>query len=138
MLEGEAIERGPNEKFAWVYFVFSFAFTLALGQGWPSGFTYAFGSLTLGSFIYLCTIPQVNKPTKTFACPLVPLIPCLGILGNFILVAEADLITWVYFGIYEAMGALFYFFYGLKHSRLNKRFQVRENEASMLVNSRIQ
>ncbi len=79
-----------------------------------------FGLATLGSIIYLHMLPQLNIPTDSFRCPLFPLLPCLGILGNFVLIAEFDFMTWVYFLSYTAVGIVFYFFYGIKYSKLNK------------------
>ena len=42
-----------------------------------------------------------------------PLTPCLGILGNFMLASFIEADTWVYFLAYEAMGLIFYLTYGL-------------------------
>jgi APA family basic amino acid/polyamine antiporter len=117
---GMQIERSSYEKYAWVFSGFAFLYAMAEGQSWDLSFRYIFGCLTLGLFVFLCRIPQPNKPQYTYKCPWVPLIPCLGILGNFILVSKIEASTWLYFGVYEALGFLFYFTYGLKNSKLNK------------------
>ena len=80
----------------------------------------SFGLATVGSIVYLHMLPQLNIPTETFRCPLFPLLPCLGILGNFVLIAEFDFMTWVYFLSYTVVGIVFYFVYGIKNSKLNK------------------
>jgi hypothetical protein len=52
-----------------------------------------------------------------------PVIPCIGILGNFILVSKIPLRSWVFFLIFEGVGLLFYFGYGMNHSKLKKLFK---------------
>jgi hypothetical protein len=42
-----------------------------------------------------------------------PLTPCLGILGNFILASFLESKTWIYFLVYELLGLGFYLTYGL-------------------------
>jgi len=73
----------------------------------------------------------------SFKCPLVPLIPCLGILGNFYLTTGVDSMSWVYFMIFELIGLSFYFGYGFTHSRLNK-FHKKVEEDSIVMFTQIQ
>jgi basic amino acid/polyamine antiporter, APA family len=77
---------------------------------------------------YLWILPQPNKPEGTFECPLMPLVPCLGILGNFTLIAQNDANTWIYFIIFEIIGFVFYFSYGIKHSKLNRLIKKLEEQ----------
>lgn len=51
--------------------------------------------------------------------PFVPLLPCIGIQFNFLLVFLLEGKTWAYFGIYLAVGLVIYFTYGIRHSNLN-------------------
>jgi hypothetical protein len=60
-----------------------------------------------------------------------PLTPCLGILGNFILASFIERQTWIYFLAYELLGLGFYLTYGLKHSKLNKLFRDLELSRSL-------
>ena len=53
--------------------------------------------------------------------PLVPVLPCLGIIGNYALVSGFDLLTWVYYGVYLAAGLAVYFGYGITHSKLEQK-----------------
>jgi hypothetical protein len=50
--------------------------------------------------------------------PLVPVLPCLGIIGNCVLISAFDLQTWVYYGFYLIAGLLVYLGYGITHSQL--------------------
>jgi APA family basic amino acid/polyamine antiporter len=57
---------------------------------------------------------------RPFRTPLVPLIP---ILGAVICIAQTILLpadTWMRLLIWMALGVLVYFFYGKKHSHLNR------------------
>ena len=47
------------------------------------------------------------------------LIPLLGLVCCFYMMAELSLWNWVYFGIWLLIGLLIYFNYGKKHSKLN-------------------
>jgi APA family basic amino acid/polyamine antiporter len=114
-------KRVKNEKYAWYYFVSAFCFALSLGYRWPMMAQIPLGIITGVLLIYLHFIPQpyaYGNPNH-FNCPLVPLIPSLGVFFNFLLCAGLDFMTWVYFGIFLIIGALAYFTYGFKHSRLN-------------------
>ena len=82
--------------------------------------------MTLIIFIILTLKKQENIPTNTFRCPLVPLIPCLGIIGNFFLISQVEFTIWVYFLIYESIGAAFYLGYGIHNSKLNAYFRKKE------------
>ena len=82
--------------------------------------------LAIGNIVVLHLIKQENLPVNTFKCPLVPLIPCLGIFGNFLLISKVEFITWAYFLIYESLGVAFYFGYGISNSKLNAYFKKKE------------
>lgn len=48
------------------------------------------------------------------------LIPLLGLVCCFYMMAELSLWNWVYFGIWLLIGLFIYFTFGIKHSKLNK------------------
>lgn len=83
---------------------------------------------TLAAFIIVCggvlilrkTSPTTNRP---FKCPFVPVVPLLGIISCFILMLSLPIITWIRFIGWMAFGALIYFLYGMKNSRLSKSSQ---------------
>lgn len=76
---------------------------------------------TLAAFIIVCagvtmlrkTDPDRHRP---FRCPLVPLVPCLGIIFCFILMLSLPVVTWVRFIVWMSVGMAVYFCYGYRHS----------------------
>jgi len=104
---------------------------LMLGVGVLAGFTpiSLLGQLTsigtLSAFVVVCigiivlrrTRPDLPRPFKT---PLVPLVPILGVLANFGLMASLDLVTWQWFLIWMALGLAIYFIYSRHQSVLQR------------------
>ncbi len=76
---------------------------------------------TLAAFIIVCagvlflrkSSPNTVRP---FMCPLVPLVPVLGIISCFILMLSLPVVTWIRFFVWMAVGAMIYFAYGFRHS----------------------
>eukprot|EP00026_Physarum_polycephalum_P006320 Phypoly_transcript_06362.p1 GENE.Phypoly_transcript_06362~~Phypoly_transcript_06362.p1 ORF type:complete len:570 (+),score=72.50 Phypoly_transcript_06362:83-1792(+) len=94
--------------------------------GFSAGIKYKlewWGLIILGSplvilTIYFMVLPQPNIPT-TFRCPLVPLLPLLGMLVNTFLIVQLNIDS-IYRVIgWTAIGMLIYFGYGIRHSKLN-------------------
>lgn len=48
------------------------------------------------------------------------LIPLLGMVCCFYMMAELSIWNWIYFGIWLVIGLIIYFTFGIKHSKLNK------------------
>jgi APA family basic amino acid/polyamine antiporter len=104
---------------------------LMLGVGVLAGFTpiSLLGQLTsigtLSAFVVVCigiivlrrTRPDLPRPFQT---PLVPLVPILGVLANFGLMASLDLVTWQWFLIWMALGLAIYFIYSRHRSVLQR------------------
>ena len=80
---------------------------------------------TLLAFVIVCggiivlrrKQPDLPRPFRT---PLVPLVPILGILTCLGMMALLPSDTWLRLIIWLAIGLAIYFFYGRKHSLLNK------------------
>jgi len=77
----------------------------------------------LSAFIVICSavlLLRVRKPDlpRAFRTPWVPVIPVVGILFSIWLLSELAAITWMVFLVWVAIGALIYFGYGMRHSRL--------------------
>ena len=76
---------------------------------------------TLAAFIIVCagvlflrkSSPNTPRP---FQCPLVPVVPVLGIVSCFILMLSLPVVTWVRFFVWMAVGAVIYFGYGYRRS----------------------
>ncbi|XP_047237540.1 cationic amino acid transporter 4 [Girardinichthys multiradiatus] len=91
---------------------------------------------TLGYVLSLALIwihePQRNN--QTFQVPLVPLIPGASILFNVFLMMKLNLLTWIRFTVWIAIGLLVYFGYGIWHSKEGLRdFQPKDMAAHYVV-----
>jgi basic amino acid/polyamine antiporter, APA family len=66
----------------------------------------------------------MNNPKEHdhFLVPYVPLIPCIGTLSTFGLCGGIPSKIWLYFAIFELIGAVFYFTYGIKNSLVGKNY----------------
>jgi len=116
------VKKSSKEIYAWIYTFLAFLSAMSIGKNWDPTFSWVFGTLTIAAVIFMSTIPQINPPTG-FACPLMPLTPCLGIFGNFFLISTIEFNIWIYFLVFEGFGLLFYLTYGLKHSQLNRLYE---------------
>jgi APA family basic amino acid/polyamine antiporter len=80
---------------------------------------------TLLAFILVCAgvwilrhrRPDLDRPFRT---PLVPLVPILGILSCFGLMATLPPDTWIRLFVWLVIGFVIYFGYGRKHSALQR------------------
>jgi APA family basic amino acid/polyamine antiporter len=83
---------------------------------------------TLLAFVLVCasvlvlriTRPQVARP---FRCPLISVVAPLGIVVNVAMMFFLPLDTWMRLVIWLALGLLFYFVYGIRHSALTHALQ---------------
>jgi APA family basic amino acid/polyamine antiporter len=71
---------------------------------------------TLSAFIIVCAgviVLRKRDPAhkRSFHCPLVPVIPLLGIFSCFILMLSLPVITWFRFFAWMALGMFIYWFY---------------------------
>jgi len=78
---------------------------------------------TLAAFIIVCAgVPFLRKSSpgtvRPFKCPLVPLVPWLGIISCFILMLSLPIVTWIRFFVWMGVGAAIYFLYGYRKSAL--------------------
>jgi APA family basic amino acid/polyamine antiporter len=72
---------------------------------------------TLAAFIIVCagvTILRRTDPDRhrPFKCPLVPLVPTLGMVSCFVLMLSLPVITWIRFVVWMAVGVAIYAMYG--------------------------
>ena len=81
------------------------------------GTLFAFVLVALGIIVLRRTDPDRPRPFKT---PWVPFLPLLSVAFCIYLMAALPLFTWLRFVIWMAIGAVIYFSYGRRHSRLNR------------------
>src|SRR5207244_11637402 len=83
---------------------------------------------TLFAFVIVCgavlimrrTNPETPRP---FRCPLVPLVPILGILCCLLLMFSLPAANWLRLFIWLLIGLVIYFAYGRQHSILGKELR---------------
>lgn len=86
-----------------------------LGEMVSIGTLFAFIIVSLGVMVLRKTEP--NAP-RAFHTPLVPFVPIMGILICFIQMIALPFDTWMRLIIWMAIGLIFYFTYGIKHSKI--------------------
>lgn len=76
---------------------------------------FIFAIVCAGVWILRHTHPDLERPFKV---PFVPFVPLLGIVTCFGQMCFLPLATWIQMLIWFGLGVVFYYFYGLKNSRL--------------------
>ena len=89
-----------------------------VGEMTSIGTLFAFILVCLGVIILRKTMPDAPRAFKT---PLVPLIPGLGILICFLMMAALPGDTWIRLIVWLALGLVIYFFYGKNNSKLQNQ-----------------
>ena len=95
-----------------------------LGHFTSIGTLLAFVIVCIGILVMRKTNPEAPRPYRT---PLVPLVPILGVLVCFGMMAFLDTMTWIRLGVWLAIGLVIYFGYSRHHSHL--RIAVKAEKA---------
>jgi Amino acid transporters len=93
-----------------------------LGELVNIGTLLAFVLVCAGVWILRSKRPDLERPFRT---PLVPLVPILGILSCFGLMATLPGDTWLRLLVWLLIGFVIYFSYGRKHSHLQQEIAAR-------------
>lgn len=81
------------------------------------GTLLAFSMVCVSIIILRVRKPEMHRPFKT---PFVYFVGITGALGCLYLMTSLPLSTWARLGIWTLIGLAIYFFYGMKHSKLNE------------------
>src|SRR5437016_13053112 len=81
------------------------------------GTLFAFILVALGIIVLRRREPERPRPFRTPWVPFLPIVSCLFCLY---LMIKLPLLTWVRFGLWMAIGAVIYFLYGVRHSRVRR------------------
>jgi APA family basic amino acid/polyamine antiporter len=91
------------------------------------GTLFAFVIVNIGVIVLRRTRPDLDRG---FRVPLVPVFPIIGALLAIFLMTYLQGATWWRFAIWMALGLIWYFAYGMSHSRL-RRGEVTNPEAEI-------
>jgi basic amino acid/polyamine antiporter, APA family len=100
-------------------FVAAFAALFPLGlllEMTNIGTLFAFSSICGAVLVMRYTNPGVHRP---FRCPLVPVVPILGVLSCLLLMFSLPAHNWYRLFGWMVIGLVFYFAYGRNHSCLH-------------------
>jgi len=77
---------------------------------------FIFGTVCLNVLVLRARHPSAPRPFKV---PLVPYVPIAGALTCFAQMCFLPLTAWLQFFFWICLGTVFYYFYGMKNSKLN-------------------
>jgi APA family basic amino acid/polyamine antiporter len=88
-----------------------------LGQMVSIGTLMAFVIVCAGVLVMRKKRPDVNRPFRT---PWVPFVPIMGMVVSFALMLGLNGKTWIRLFVWLIIGMAIYFFYGIKHSKVQR------------------
>eukprot|EP01089_Gocevia_fonbrunei_P003200 TRINITY_DN13109_c0_g1_i1.p1 TRINITY_DN13109_c0_g1~~TRINITY_DN13109_c0_g1_i1.p1 ORF type:complete len:103 (-),score=12.50 TRINITY_DN13109_c0_g1_i1:41-349(-) len=95
--------------------------------------------IATGIVVVACYIPlhfeKVLNPPKSFRCPLVPFVPCLGIMLNTTFIVSLEYESIVRLLIWTVIGVAIYFGYGIWNSKLYKDEEQKKLKEEGLLNT---
>ncbi|KAI2489643.1 amino acid/polyamine antiporter [Fragilaria crotonensis] len=115
-----------------IVLVICFAFaTVLLSVGvrdsWPRFVIVFFGILSVTCCIILSLLPH-SDPPETFKCPLVPLVPLLGMGANLFMAGALPNMSWILSMSWLFVGLTIYLLYGIHHSTLRQQEESCDSE----------
>jgi basic amino acid/polyamine antiporter, APA family len=87
----------------------------SLGQMVSIGTLLAFVIVCAAVLILRSRRPDLERPFRT---PMVPLVPILGIIVSFALMASLNRVTWIRLVVWLIIGLIIYFTYSVNHSKV--------------------
>src|SRR5712671_6625656 len=115
----------PKFKTPWKANMLFFVFTSAFAGFLPESIVGEMTSIgTLFAFILVCAgvwIMRVRRPEipRAFVVPALPLVAVLGIVVCGAMIYGLGWTNWLRLGVWLVIGLVFYFTYGIRHSKLN-------------------
>jgi APA family basic amino acid/polyamine antiporter len=116
----------PRFRTPWISSIVVGVFVAFLPAILPIGILNEMTSIgTLLAFVIVCAgvwVLRVRRPDlhRPFKTPLVPVVPILGIISSFLLMAFLPLNTWIRLVVWLIVGMAIYLGYGRKNSRVQR------------------
>jgi APA family basic amino acid/polyamine antiporter len=114
----------PKYRTPWKSNLLFFGFVGAFAAFIPGDIVGDMTSIgTLFAFVLVCIgvwILRVRDPNapRQFKTPLMPIVPILGIIANFMMIFGLGWTNWLRLGVWLVIGLVIYFAYSQKHSKL--------------------
>ncbi|ETL94401.1 hypothetical protein L917_07618 [Phytophthora nicotianae] len=101
-----------------LFVISCFALSLSFVFDLPWTVQGVFAAMVIASFVFIYRLGKLGDLTTSFQCPLVPFVPCMGILANVYMVASIPGEGWIGVLIWLGAGLIVYLCYGIRHSLL--------------------
>uniref|UniRef100_M4BKX6 Cationic amino acid transporter C-terminal domain-containing protein n=1 Tax=Hyaloperonospora arabidopsidis (strain Emoy2) TaxID=559515 RepID=M4BKX6_HYAAE len=108
-----------------LYVLSCFALSLSFAFDLPWMIQGVFAILVLAAFVFICRLGKLSALATSFQCPLVPFVPCFGILANVYMMASIPGEGWLGVLIWLSVGLVVYLCYGIRHSVLTDHALLR-------------
>ena len=97
---------------------------LSISHKWVKGFLFFIPFVLIGGAV-ACTAVLMNapraRPPNSFKCPMVPLVPLMGITCNVYMMSSQDGKAWLFIAYWLGIGVVIYFTYGVWNSALRDK-----------------
>jgi L-asparagine transporter-like permease len=80
--------------------------------------------LIIFTILVIARQPKQSTEKLSFKVPFTPYFPALSIMINIYLMVELDIMTWIRFAVWIAVGLLIYFLYGRNYSKEKDRSSI--------------
>ena len=121
-----------------------FLSAISFTHSFPLEVTVVFAVISLlifGCIVVMHFWIRTHNVPLTFKCPLVPVVPCVGITINLYMLAGLKTAAWIRLGVWLAVGLVIYFLYGIRNSKLrmlSSGENTSNNKNGSLVNKSLQ
>ncbi|RLN62640.1 hypothetical protein BBJ29_001003 [Phytophthora kernoviae] len=102
-----------------IFVISCFALSLSFTFDLPLVIQGVFAVVVAVSFVFIYRLGKLGNLTTSFQCPLVPLVPCVGILANVFMASSIPGEGWIGVFVWLVVGLIVYLCYGIRHSLLN-------------------
>ncbi|HBF73668.1 MAG TPA: amino acid permease, partial [Lactobacillus sp.] len=89
------------------------------------GTLFAFAMVSIG-IVFLRRNPEFKELDSAFRVPFYPVLPIVSFILCITLMLELKSFTWIAFFIWLAIGLVFYFSYGYRHSVVRNRHNAEQ------------